>query len=93
MTTSISITGSPTHGLLDLSELGGDHLLTTSEYARVRRTSPAQVAKERHYGTGCKFVKIGGRCFYRVSDVKAFFESNLRTSTGNLCDQASQVAE
>lgn len=74
---------------IDLTGMGDEQFLTAPEYAQVRRTSPSQVAKERHFGVGCNFVKLGGRVFYKVQDVRAYFAAHRRTSTiddGTLID-------
>ena len=56
-------------------------LLTTPEYARLRRCSPRTVERERTGGTGCRFIKLGRSVLYRRADVIAFIEHHARQST------------
>lgn len=56
-------------------------LLTTSEYAALRRCSPRTVERERVDGSGCKFVRIGGRVLYRREDIDTFIAARVVGST------------
>ncbi len=56
-------------------------LLTSEDYAKIGDRSERVVERERADGTGCPFVKIGRRVFYRLSDVRAFVASRVRMST------------
>ena len=44
-------------------------------------TSRQYWAEQRHRGTGPAFVKLGGRVFYRESDVIDWVNSSLMTRT------------
>ena len=41
----------------------------------------ATMAKMRWAGSGPKFVKIGRKVYYRVSDIEAWIEAQTRSST------------
>jgi Helix-turn-helix domain len=62
-----------------------DELLTTEDYARVRRCSPRTVERERTSGAGCKFIKIGRGVRYRRRDVFDFIERHLRQNISQAC--------
>jgi len=55
-------------------------LLTTDEYARVSRRSPRTIERERSTGTGCPYVRLGGRILYRRSDIERYIEKNIRST-------------
>ena len=44
---------------------------TREELAAIRRCSIAKLDREAWLGTGIKFIRDGGRCLYRKSDVVA----------------------
>lgn len=52
-----------------------EQLLTAVEAAKVLGITPGTLANWRAYGTGPKYVKVGGRVRYHVADVKAYLES------------------
>lgn len=62
-----------------------DRLLTPRELAEVLRCSTAKLERQRHDGSGPKFLKLGkGRraaVAYRWSDVEAYLDSCERRST------------
>ena len=59
-------------------------LYTPSEYAACRRCSLKTLERERTAGTGCSYVLIGRRVFYREEDIEAFLAARLRNSTSEL---------
>jgi hypothetical protein len=52
-------------------------LLTSKETAAHRRCSIRTLDRERAEGRGCRYIKIGGRIFYRLGDVDDFLEQHL----------------
>jgi hypothetical protein len=53
-------------------------LLTAAEYARLRRCSMRTLDRERANRSGCPYVRLGGRIFYRRSDVERYIETLVR---------------
>jgi hypothetical protein len=53
-------------------------LLTTAEYARIRRCSPRTAERERETGRGCPYVRLGGRVLYRRGDIRRYIEQHVR---------------
>jgi len=49
-----------------------------SDYLGIPR---ATLAKMRWAGTGCRFLKIGARVYYRTCDLEAWLQENERTAT------------
>lgn len=59
-----------------------EELLTPAQLSdEVRKSVPA-LAQWRYLGTGPRYVKLGRVVRYRRSDVDAWIEAGLRTSTG-----------
>lgn len=56
-------------------------LRTTEEAAKRIRSVPKTMERWRHQGSGPPFVKIGGKVFYRDSDLDEWVESRVRTHT------------
>jgi hypothetical protein len=55
---------------------------TSAQVAAVLGTSAAGLAQLRYRGTGPKFIKAGPkRVLYRWSDVRAYLDANVCTST------------
>ncbi|MGE0733731.1 MAG: helix-turn-helix transcriptional regulator [Alphaproteobacteria bacterium] len=62
-----------------------DRLLTRQEAAERLNTSRGWLAKMAISGAGPKFLKLGRRCVrYRESDLTAWIESRIRTSTSDV---------
>ena len=57
-------------------------LLTPAEYARLRRCSLRTLDRERSSGSGCTYVRLGGRIFYRRSDIELYVEGLVRRHKG-----------
>ena len=55
----------------------GNELLTPAEYAQLRRCSLRTLDRERANRSGCPYVRLGGRLFYRRSDIDHFIETNV----------------
>jgi len=53
-------------------------LLTATEYARLRRCSLRTLDRERANRCGCPYVRLGGRVFYRRSDIERYIETLVR---------------
>lgn len=68
------------------SKLHPDHL-TQAELAERWRISPRTLEKWRCLGIGVSHLKIGGRVFYRVADVRAYEAAHRR---GSLADDAAR---
>ena len=60
-----------------------DPLLTEIEVSCwIKRTVPS-MQRDRWAGTGIPFIKVGRLVRYRQSDVQAYLDANLRTSTSD----------
>jgi hypothetical protein len=57
-------------------------LLTAAEYARLRRCSLRTLDRERANRSGCPYVRLGGRIFYRRSDIERYIETLVRRPGG-----------
>jgi hypothetical protein len=57
--------------------------ITQAEYAQLRRCSVRTIERERLHGTGCPFVKLGGRVLYRRTDIDHFMAAHVRNSTSD----------
>jgi predicted site-specific integrase-resolvase len=57
--------------------------LNQTELARRWSISPRTLERWRWVGYGPKFLKMGGRCVYRIEDVEAYEGANLRASTAD----------
>jgi hypothetical protein len=57
-------------------------LLTAAEYARLRRCSLRTLDRERANHFGCPFVRLGGRIFYRRSDIERYIETHVQGHDG-----------
>ena len=55
--------------------------LTQCEPARRWAISPRTLERWRWMGEGPRFLKIGGRCAYRLQDILEFEEARLRQCT------------
>lgn len=60
-----------------------DPLRDTTEAAAFLRRSKRTLETWRVKGGGPRYVKAGGRALYRVEDLLAFVETNLRDSTSD----------
>ena len=56
-------------------------LLTPAEVAAWTRRSVQTLARWRCEGQGPRFVRVGGRIHYRVSDVRAWLDGRTAQST------------
>lgn len=56
-------------------------ILTSEELAARWRMHPGSLSNWRQQGKGPKFLKIGSRVFYRVSDVEAYEAEQVHRST------------
>jgi Helix-turn-helix domain len=57
-------------------------LITAAEFARLRRCSLRTLDRERATGTGCPYVRLGGRVLYRRADIHRYIEQNVRGLKG-----------
>ncbi len=56
-------------------------MLRTPEAARFLSLSPSTLEKHRIFGTGPKFIKLGGRVVYKLEDLSAWAENGVCRST------------
>ena len=56
-------------------------LMSEGDAAKALALSPRTMEGKRLRGDGPPFVKLGGRVLYRPSDLAAWVEANVRTST------------
>ncbi len=63
--------------------LEADDLMSTEEVAgsALLRVKSQTLRAWRVRGTGPKYVKIGRRVYYRLSDIRAWIDGRLRTGT------------
>jgi hypothetical protein len=52
-------------------------LLTAKECADYRRCHVRTLERERELGNGCPYVRIGGRIYYRRSDIDQFIAAHV----------------
>jgi predicted DNA-binding transcriptional regulator AlpA len=57
--------------------------LVTREAAEILGLSHRTLEKHRTYGTGPRFLKLGGRVVYKVEDLQTWAESGGRISTAD----------
>lgn len=62
--------------------------LHQADLARRWRISPRTLERWRWQGLGPRHLKIGGRVIYKVSEVEAFEEASVRTSTSDAASTA-----
>jgi hypothetical protein len=65
-----------------------EELLTSQEYARLRRCSVRTIERERTTGAGCRYIKLGRSVRYTRRDVIDFIEHNARQSTASHLDRS-----
>lgn len=58
-------------------------LVDTRGAADVLQLNERTLENWRTYGRGPRYVKIGGRVRYRVSDLLSYLDESTRQSTGN----------
>jgi predicted DNA-binding transcriptional regulator AlpA len=56
-------------------------LLPTRDAARFLGVSMRTLEKHRGYGTGPRYIKLGGRIVYAVEDLQTWAQAGRRTST------------
>jgi hypothetical protein len=57
--------------------------LDQRDLAKRWRISPRTLERWRWAGRGPRFLKVGGRCLYRLQDVEAFEADRLRSVTAS----------
>jgi predicted DNA-binding transcriptional regulator AlpA len=57
--------------------------LRTPEAARFLGLSPRTLEKHRTYGTGPRYLKLGGRVVYTLEDLQAWAARGLKSSTSD----------
>lgn len=60
-----------------LAALSPLDLVDEPTYCRIRKCSLATVRRERTFGRGCPFVRLGRLIRYRPQDISAFIEENI----------------
>jgi hypothetical protein len=68
-----------------------DKLYPTREAAEKLRKSEHTLNAQRSRGEGPTFVKLGGRVFYRGSDLDAYVEAHRFSSTAEARDAARRA--
>ena len=63
-------------------------LLRTEEAAAFLGLSRRTLEKHRVYGTGPRYVRLGGRVVYKIAELQAWAERGVRAST---CDPGGGV--
>jgi hypothetical protein len=58
-----------------------EKLCTPQEYAELRRCSLKTLERERTAGTGCPYISLGRRVYYRPADIETFLAGRVRHST------------
>lgn len=58
--------------------------LVTREAAEILGLSRRTLEKHRTYGTGPRFLKLGGRVVYKIEDLRSWAERGARSSTSDL---------
>jgi hypothetical protein len=56
----------------------------TREAAEILGLSRRTLEKHRTYGTGPRFLKLGGRVVYKIEDLHTWAERGARSSTSDL---------
>lgn len=56
----------------------------TREAAEILGLSRRTLEKHRTYGTGPRFLKLGGRVVYKIDDLRSWAERGARRSTSDL---------
>ena len=57
--------------------------LRTPEAARIVGLSIRTLEKHRIYGTGPRYLKLGGRVVYKLEDLQTWVESGAKASTSD----------
>lgn len=58
-----------------------ERLLAPDDLAKLLSVSTGQLAQMRYLGTGPKYVKVGTRVRYALSDVRAWLDEQRRVRT------------
>lgn len=58
-------------------------IVTQRDLASRWHISAKKLEADRLKGTGCPFIKIGSAVRYRISDILAYEDANLRRSTSD----------
>jgi hypothetical protein len=61
--------------------MNAEHHLNQIELARRWKISPRTLERWRWLKLGCPYLKIGGRCLYRLEDVIAFETAHYRSGS------------
>lgn len=62
-------------------------LMTAQQAAEFLNRTPNWLAKQRCFGSGPAFVKLGRRVLYDIRDLEAFIQDNKRLSTSESNDR------
>jgi len=69
-----------------------EQLLTPEQVAVRLHLNPKTLARWRWAGCGPRFFKIGGRVRYAESDVEAFIDAGVRTSTSDTGPESKRAS-
>lgn len=65
-----------------------DAIFTAKDIAAYRHVSENALAVERHRGDGPRYLKLGGRVFYRAADLETWIAENTITPPRSAEQQA-----
>jgi hypothetical protein len=69
---------------MEMRTMAESELLTPKECADYLRRSVRTLDRDRAEGLGCPYVRIGGRIFYRRSDLDRFIALHVRGDAGDV---------
>lgn len=71
----------PTNREMKMTNQMMERLVTPEDLAELLSVTTGQLAQMRYLGTGPKYVKVGTRVRYSLSDVRAWLDAQRRART------------
>ena len=71
----------PTNREMKMTDQVMERLVTPEDLAELLLVTTGQLAQMRYLGTGPKYVKVGTRVRYSLSDVQAWLDEQRRART------------
>lgn len=71
----------PTNREMTMTDQVMERLVTPEDLAGLLSVTTGQLAQMRYLGTGPKYVKVGTRARYSLSDVRAWLDEQRRART------------
>jgi predicted DNA-binding transcriptional regulator AlpA len=71
----------PTNREMKMTNQMMERLVTPEDLAELLSVTTGQLAQMRYLGTGPKYVKVGTRVRYSLSDVRAWLDEQRRART------------